>query len=298
VSRRLWLAAVVAVVVLSAVAYVVATTDNAPRGLQPVGVNPFDGSGHITPGPYRAAFSEDGSQLAVLGSTGVFLAQQGQLRPLSAGAHVVDMAWLPRQGGVLVAEGPASTGQLAAVRPDGKTVATVALRPPFAVGSGRGMAAADDSRTAVLTAVDRDVIGGAEHTHLVRVELVSGKVTDLPGTEGASRPYTTRDDAVFFTVGTETRVLLASGQQRTVAPGESAGVIDGTWLVYTSGRRVQAVPIAGGPAHTLARLPVGASLAAVSPAGGRAVRVELRLGSGDVQLVEQRLAPVPSTKAG
>lgn len=246
-------------------------------------IDPFDTRGRIDSAADRVIFNPLGTRIAVLGGRGLAVAEAGRARYLfDQSTNIVDAAWLPGTTKLLVAEGPALTGRLSIVGIDGQPAGYVAIVPSFGVGTGHGMTVDDARRVAVVTATQRESLG-AEHLHLVAVELSSGATRSLTPPDGADElaPAFAGARAVVFTGRAEGdswvgAVDVETGVERRLSPpGERAtsrGVIGDRHAVYTtSGGRLWAVPVTGGTPELLATLDSAEVLVGVDPTGGRAV---------------------------
>jgi hypothetical protein len=272
------------------------------QGLAPARPELFDRSGRVQPGAYGAAYSPDGTRLAVKSGLGIgAVTSGGKVRLVTPpGSHAVDFAWMPTGGDLLIAEGPAATGQLDVLRLDGVSRGRVPLDPVFSVGSGYGMAVSPDGHQAVALAEDVAALGGPERLSLVRIDLGTGKVS-MVGVDAVRGPTYIDIDHVLVTAlaasGDRTEVItLSTAQRRPISPpGEPADalgpVLAGRWLVYATERSVWAVPATGGDRVRLATLPKGATAVAVDPEGGQAL---IGQRNGDVeQLRALRLRGLP-----
>jgi hypothetical protein len=252
-ATRLLVAGLVGVVVTAIVAgvVVVRTRDDVPSVL-PDAATAFGDDRVLDESLVWASFSPSGRLLLVRTREVIGIAVEGEIAPLTPeGSSAVDAAWFPSENAVLVAEGPISTGQLTVVELDGTVRGSVPVDPSFAVGSGYGMTIAPDGRRAVVTAEERETIGGARHLHLVLVDLETGAVTELTPPDGPDErtPAFVTDDLVIYTetaAGADpaSRVMaveLSSGETSAVSPaGRSArvlGTLDGR-AAYAAGRAV------------------------------------------------------------
>jgi hypothetical protein len=274
--------ALVAVGVLAG-AYLFATREGAPppRGLAPVGDDPF-GSGDTVPGPHRGVLSPDGTRLAVLSADGLGVVERNEIRPLtSEGANVVDVAWFGNGGTLLVAEGPVPTGGLVVMDIDGTVRGTVPLQPTVGFGGGRGMSVAPGGRAAVVTAIERPALGG-ERSHLVAVDLETGETKALTPPDGPDeeRPFHLDAGRVAFVERpaeggpgiARTLVLdLATGRTEELATrAEVVGVSgDGTPVLLDEASRIRVAD------RVLGTVPAGADLVSIDAPSGQAVVVEV-----------------------
>ncbi len=295
--RRLVLVGVAAVVAVAVGAglYLVLGPDDkgVVQGLAPAGDDPFGRTGFLD-GAVRGIYSPVGSRLAVISDDGLGLADQGQIRPITkVGSKVVDAAWFRNSTTLLVAEGPVPTGGLAVVDIDGTVRGTVALEPSVGFGSGHGMAVAGDGRSAVVTAVQRPVLGPDER-HLVVVDLLSGQTRNLtpPGGPNEAGPFYLDDGRVAFTEqnGDERpRALVAdlsNGDVTEVAPGTTvAGTINDEVVLLDGRGRLF---MASNRSRVIGSVPAEASLTTVDPSGGAAVVAETVAGPDGARRVRLR----------
>lgn len=231
-GRGKWLAAALAAAALAAFigTRVVPTEKHPPPRVveRAVGaVDPFDGRGRLPAGPYRAAFSPNGAHLAVLDSRGVSLAEHGALRRIDPpDGGVVDFAFLPGSGHLLLGQGPEVVRRLLVFAIDGTATGHVPLDPPLSLGNGNGMAVDGTGRTAVVTEVVRSPLG-EEHRHLVAVDLREGTTRSLTPADGPdeSRPVFADDETIAFTSTTEagSSVAVLHRQTGAVEPVSPAG---------------------------------------------------------------------------
>lgn len=255
-GRRLAVAcAVVVVVVAVAAGAVVLTTDQQPAAVLPDAASAFGDDGVLEPDLRWAAFSPSGRMVLVRTGAGIGIAtgrdgSQGQGAGAAEGpvelvtppgSRAVDAAWFPGETAILVAEGPISTGQLAVVELDGTVRGAIPISPSFAVGSGHGMAVSPDGRHAVVTATEREPVGGRRHLHLVYVDLERGEVTELTSADGSdeSGPVYLSEGRILFTetsaddlAPSRAMVLdLDSGEVEAVSPAgadaRAVGVVSG-----------------------------------------------------------------------
>jgi len=258
-------------------------------------VDPFDADGRIDSAADRVIFNPLGTRIAVLGGRGLAVAEEGRARYLfDRSTNIVDAAWLPGTTKLLVAEGPALTGRLSIIGVDGQPSGYVAIQPSFGVGTGHGMSVDEWRHVAVVTATERESLGG-EHLHLVAVELSSGATRALTPADGPDElaPVFAGTGAVVYTARTGGDswvgvVDVATGAERRLSPpterATSRGVVGDRYAVYTTaGGRVWAVPIAGGLPELLATLDSADVLVGVDPTGGRAVVA--REGASGTELV-------------
>lgn len=284
-----------------------ACASSKTTGLAPVHPELFDRSGRVQPGAYDAGFDNEGTKLAVKSGQGIGVVTSGGKVNLVTppGSHAVEYAWMPSGTALLIAEGPASTGQFDVLRLDGSDLGRVPLSPSFSVGSGYGMAVAPDGAHAVVVAEDPAALGGPERLSLVRVDLATGATTPV-GVNAVRSPIYVDAGRVLVTAlstkGDRAEIVtLATGARRVVSvPHEAAdalGVVNrGTvWLVYATEHAVWAVPDGGGARRRLARVPGNATVVAVDPFGTQVLLAERR---GDVeQLRAIPVCCVPSTGA-
>jgi len=245
---------VVAVVAVTAAAVVITAEEDAPAVL-PDAAAVFGDDGVLFASPRWARFSPTGRLVLVRTSAGIGLATGDDETPDSEvalltppGSRAVDAAWFPGETAVLVAEGPIPTGQLAVVELDGTVRGAVPLTPSFGVGTGHGMTVSPDGRHAVVTAEEREAVGGMLHLHLVFVDLEEGLVTELTRPDGPdeSGPTFVSSEQVAYTEttagadgGSRAMVLdLADGTVEPVSPlgdrARAVGVVNGV-PVYVSG---------------------------------------------------------------
>ena len=261
-------------------------------GLAPVRPELFDHSGRVQPGAYGAGYSPDGTKLAVKSGDGIGVVTSGGKVGLLTppGSHAVEYAWMPAGSALLIAEGPAATGQLDVLRLDGSDLGRVPLSPALAIGSGYGMAVAPDGAQAVAVTEDLAALGGPERLSLVHIDLATG-VTAPVGIRSVRGPAYVDASHVLVTElstkGDRAEVItLATGARHVVSvagePADALGVVRTgmVWLVYATDRAVWAVPAAGGARRRLARVPKDATAVAVDPFGTQAVLAER---NGDVE---------------
>ena len=283
-----------------------ACAHSSVRGLAPVRPELFDRSGRVEVGAYGAAYNPSGTVLAVKSGQGIgSVTSGGKVRLVTPpGSHAVEYAWMPSGTALLIAEGPASTGQLNVLRLDGTDLGAVPLNPAFSVGSGYGMAVAPDGRSAVAVAEDVQALGGPERLHLVGVDLATGAVREL-GARAVHAPRYIDADHVLITAlsqkANRAEVLtLSSGKRRVIsAAGEYADALGpvtaggAVWLVYATEAAVWAVPATGGSRVRLARVAKGATAVAVDPFGTQALVAERNVDAEQLRAISLR--PLPST---
>lgn len=266
----------------------------------------FDSRGRLSPGSFAAAYSPDGSHLAVRSADGIGLAVQGTVRLLGRSkSNVVDFAWMPDGSRLVVVEGPIPTGEIVALGLDGRLTGRASLSPSFSVGTGYGITVNSEGTYAVVSRAQIDQLGGAVHLDLVEVDLQSGAVRELTPTPDVdeSAPFFLDDDHVVYerdAAGQRSVALLdlqtLSSRDLTGAAlrARPVGVIyDGTDVVYvTPAGDVYALdPASGSPRLMGAKV---GDVAAIDPSGSRAVVVTKAAAAPGVdQLVEKRLTPPP-----
>jgi hypothetical protein len=275
-----------------AVAVAFAGCQHAEPGVRAAaaGDDPF-GDGDTVAGAYRAVLSPDGDRLGVLSDDGLARVARNQLVPITEqGANVVDAAWFPNSATVLVAEGPAATGQVAVldVAGDGHVRGSIRLDPPVGFGQGYGMSVAPGGRKAVATAVERPALE-PEHRYLVAIDLETGAtraLTDAGGPDESEPVHLTEERVAFVerTAGqVRTRTLdLATGAVEDVADGAAVvGAADGVPVVVDGAGRLRAGD------RALGAVPAGTTVAGVdvrertavvvesTPSGARVRRVHL-----------------------
>ena len=294
--RRQPLVAVASAVLLAACSHANVT------GLAPVRPELFDGSGRVEAGAYGAAYNAAGNVLAVKTGRGIgAVTSRGRVRLVTPpGSHAVEFAWMPNGKDLLIAEGPAATGELDVVHVDGGDRGRVPLDPVFSVGSGNGMAVSPNGREAVAVAEDLAALGGPERLSLQRVDLATGAVSSVGVTAVRGPSYVDAGHVLVTALalaGSRAEVVtLGDGTCRLISrPGEPANalgpVLDGAWLVYATEHAVWAVPATGGDRVRLTTLPTDATAVAVDPEGTQAVVGER---NGDVeQLRAVSLHPLP-----
>ncbi|HZQ88283.1 MAG TPA: hypothetical protein VFA83_25770 [Acidimicrobiales bacterium] len=304
------LARAVALVVVAAASG--ACTHSTVRGLAPVRPELFDRTGRVEVGAYGAAYNANGTVLAVKSGQGIgAVSSGGKVRLVTPpGSHAVEYAWMPSGDALLIAEGPASTGQLDVLRLDGTSLGAVPLNPSFSVGSGYGMAVSPDGRRAVVVAEDAQALGGPERLHLKGVDLATGAVTEL-GPRAVHAPRYVDGDHVLVTAWSPSQkadraevVTVSTGAVRVVsAAGEAADALgpvlgpgNRVWLVYATDKAVWAVPVAGGQRVRLGAVPKGATAVAVDPFGTQALLAERNRDAE--QLRALTLRGLPSTGGG
>ena len=261
-------------------------------GLAPVRPELFDRTGRVQPGAYGAGYSPDGTKLAVKSGEGIGVVSSGGRAQLVTppGSHAVEYAWMPSGTALLIAEGPAPTGQFDVVRLDGTDLGRVPLSPVVSVGSGYGMAVAPDGRQAVAITEDLAALGGPERLSLERIDLATGATAPVGARAVRSPAYIDASHVLVTALSTKGDraevVTIATGARRVVSvAGEASdalGVVKrgATWLVYATNRAVWAVPGIGGQRRRLARVPKDATVVAVDPFGTQAVLAERH---GDVE---------------
>lgn len=276
-------------VAVLATAYAVVVTRPDPKPRVPaVAASAFGPGGVIRTASTKAAYSPDGSHIAVLTADGVGLAVGGQVKPLSrSGAQIVDFAWMPDSKRVLVMEGPASTGFAVVLDLEGEIVAAEELTPPFAVGSGFGIDVDPTSRRAVTVAVIRGPLGGGDRRDLVVADLQTGATRTIADEVALeSKPAFIAGDDVVLTErrdGTSGVVLvnLGTGGRTALSPaGEQAAVVNvidrGAAVAYVTRDRggrlsLWRAPVDGGARTLLDRFDAGQAVVAVDPSGRRAL---------------------------
>lgn len=234
-----------------------------------------------------AAYSPDGGRIAVLTDEGIGLASGGRVdRITRPGARIVDFAWMPGSDGLLVMEGPVSSGFLTVVDLEGKVAGAVELQPAFDPGTGFGLTVEPGSTRAVSVAVDREVIGGRSTRDLVVIDLQSGAVERLSDPALESAPQFVGDNQVAFVERRDgssriALVRLDTGGRVLLSPaGRDAAMVgvlgDGGRVAYTTvgeqGRiQLWAVEVTGGRPTRLDTFPAGHIVVAVDPTGRRAL---------------------------
>jgi hypothetical protein len=308
--RRVLVVVVAVAVASGAAAWWTSRDGNSgPSGLVPLQGDFFDRGGRIEPGPFRGAWSPDGTHLLTISARGIGEARAGRVRAVTApGSRAVDAAWMPGSNALLVAEGPVPTGQLSVLRLDGSSLGEVRLAPSFGVGAGRGMTVDAAGRRAVVTRVERNPFQAQGRADLVLVDLSTGSdrlLVDTASTD-EERPFFVGPELVVFTSrpsdsGAAIVAVLdiATNQVRQLSPpGQDAsavGVIaDEAWVAYVSGGRLWAVRREGGPSIRLARVPSGTDVVAVHPDGRMALVVERAGPDTATQLHRIDLRPLPS----
>lgn len=289
-------AMVVALVAAAVAVVVLRRAETDPVGLAPIGPAPFGADGAITAGPSRAWYSADGAKLAVLTGGAAALAEEGQVRLLTArGGNVVDLAWFSAGTALLVAEGPAPTGGLAVVATSGEIRGRVPIDASISFGTGYGMSIAPGGRRAVVTTVSRGTFG-EEESRLVEIDLTTGAATPLDtGVGDARHPHHLDAGRVAFTrvtdAGSEAVVRSigsgapGAGAEIVLGDGEVRGVIGaGEAVVLQDGATLRSVAAdGGGDDRTLAR-EVAGRVVAVHPSGATAVTAVRR---GDVAVLQE-----------
>ena len=282
--KRVLIGAVLALVVLAVTFTIVRTTDDgAPvAGLQS-SADPFGDNPVLPAGASRAVYSPDGARLAVV-ADGLLHVSDGEVtRITERGTRVVDAAWFPAGTAVIVAEGPAQTGQLSVLGRDGAEQGDVRLDPSVGFGTGHGMALTSNER-AVVTAVERPELGATGVRSLAAVNLRTGVVRQLPAADGEEEFDPHRVDAtrVAYTArradgSTVPRLLdLGTGDRRRAGPvGTRALAVigDGSLIALLDGRDIVAVPVDSPDAtpQRLGTVAEGSGVVAVHPAGTQAV---------------------------
>lgn len=270
-------------------------------GTAAVGDRPFGDGGVLPPGADEAVFSPDGTRLAVIDEGRVRLAVNGELVDVTdPGGRVVDVAWMPGSNGLLVAEGPSSTGILPVVAPDGRSLGVVRPAPPLQPGGGFGMSVDPDGRRAVVVSVERPALED-EGRYLAAVDLETGATRRLTKTTANPRtPRHVSSGRVALSVdgrnGPEVVVLdVASGVAAKVADGELVGVAGGRPVVVDpDGRTVRLLRAGDVGDEVLARLDGGVRPVAVHPTG-RALVVLERIEAGADTTVRLRLVRTDRT---
>jgi hypothetical protein len=287
--KRAALALATFLVVAGAVFLVLRARDADPRktgvaGLQAVGDDPFADGDVVRAAADTAILDPSGSRLAVIGDDGLGVAERGKVRPVTApGSHVVDAAWFANGATLLVAEGPAPTGELAVVDVDGTVRGAIPLRPSVGFGTGHGMAVAVGGKRAVVTAVERPALE-AERRFLVLVDLERGRTVALTTAGGPdeSGPHVVDADRVAFTettAGGGHRAMvvdLTTGEATEVeADAEVVGATEEA-VVVVRGGELLALPVTapGGAPQRLGAVPDGTVITGVDGLGGRAVAVD------------------------
>lgn len=288
---------VVAVVVLVATVIVVRRTSDRRPSTLPDAAAAFGGDATLARSVLSGAFSPSGRLVLVETTAGIGIAtgeeervdEDRDVRFLTPpGSRAVDAAWFPSETAVLMVEGPVPTGQLAVIELSGTVRGSIPLQSPFSVGSGHGMAVAPSGRHAVLTAEERDPVGGERHFHLMLVDLERGEVSTLTPPDGPdeTRPVFLTEDEVAFTETSRpagaARVMtleVGTGTPRPISPdGTEARLVGavGGAAAFVAG---DAVWVAGDEPRQLAE--VDADVIAVHPDGrllllGYRGRAELR----------------------
>jgi hypothetical protein len=302
-------AIIVSLALLAGVAasYLALSRNPKPRVSLSAPVQPFfDGGGRLSPGAFAAAYSPDGSRLAVRSADGIGLADRGAVKAVTPrGSNVVDFAWLPGGDRLLVAEGPIPTGQLDALALNGRSAGTVKLLPSFSVGSGYGLAVDSTARHAVASRARADQLSGVVHLDLVEVDLQSGVVRELTPDPDAqsSRPFYIDDTHVLYQREQGNHTAAAVLDLVTLARRDLTGpniearpvgvLLGGGYAAYAthSGDLFAVAPDGGQPIRLGSRL---GPVAAVDPTGTYAVVVTASTqDAGLDQLVEKRLTPPP-----
>lgn len=286
--RTVVLAGLAAVVVLVGAFVAVSVWPDPKPQVPNLAGSAFEEAGLIRTGAGKAAYSPDGTRIALLTDGGLGLAEEGRVRTISRkGAQIVDFAWMPDSRRVLVLEGPAATGFLAVLDLTGDVVASAELQPSFSPGAGHGIDVDRQSRLAVAVAVTRQPIGGRETRDIALIELQSGVVRMMVNATGdESRPRFVAGNAIAFTDRTadSTRVMVAdptTGRREALSPAqERASLVavldDGESVAYSSvgrdGRvRLYKVAVTGGDRELLMKFSAGEAVVAVDPSGRRAL---------------------------
>lgn len=283
-ARKVLVALLVLAVVVGAVLfYATMTSEPEITGIAPVGTDPF-ADGRLRPGPHDAAYSPDGQRVAVLTGGRLGMAEEGDVRPITArGSNVVDFAWFPASNALLVAEGPVPTGGLVVLEPDGRERGTIPLDPSISFGDGHGMDVAPGGREAVVTAVSRPPLG-EEQRYLAHVDLETGRVRALTeADERAERaPFWLDADTIAFTsegpAGSRVEVIDANGAGRRPLPIRdtelrTVGTLDEEWIVAAGDSSLVAVR-ADGRRRSLGAIPGGTAAIAIHPSGQSAIVAE------------------------
>lgn len=283
--------AVVVLVVAVAAGAVILTTDEQPAAVLPDAASAFGADGVLEADLRWATFSPSGRMVLVRTGAGIGIATgrdgsegqgdgaaQGPVQLLTPpGSRAVDGAWFPGETAILIAEGPISTGQLAVVELDGTVRGAIPTSPSFAVGTGHGMAVSPDGRRAVVTATEREPVGGRRHLHLLSVDLERGEVTELTSADGPdeSGPIYLSEERVLFTetaaddqASSRAMVLdVDSGAVEAVSPAgadaRAVGVVSGRAVYVHSGD----IWIAGAGEPRMVADGLDADVLAVHPSG-------------------------------
>ena len=245
------------------------------EGIQAVGDRPFGEGTTLAGDVLGVAYSPDGTSLLVRTEEGLSLARNARLDPIGPRTpSIAAAAWFPNARLVLVAEGPARTGQLAVLDAQGVTQGRVELQPDVGFASGHGIAVLSGGKVAVAVTVDRDPLSGAELRTLTAIDLGSGVTTaiDVGGAPTGGVFASERGAVVSVERDGATCVIVVDPDGATEPPCLMRGRAVGAALGHAYGVRdgaVWTVPVRGGePQELTGAVEVrGAVVAAVAPDG-------------------------------
>lgn len=237
----------------------------------------FDASDAANGGAARAAFNPTGTRLVTLGSDGVGVVEEGEIRIITPpSATIASAAWLPGTTDIAVIQSPVAD-RIALINADGNETGFVPLNPGVEVGAGHGLAIDSTRRRAILGVERRPALEPVQR-YLVAIDLRSGAVSELtaPGGPDEFDPFFLDNGRVFYTRSAESTTEavtrdLASGSESVVARDARAVGSVGETPVFVSGRAVAA---GSRDPQVLYRLQEGESVAAVDPSGGRLALLE------------------------
>ncbi|MBA2608966.1 MAG: hypothetical protein H0U92_08520 [Actinobacteria bacterium] len=242
-------AAVVLLAVLLLVAYAFAKLTSED---EPIGSTPGFGSGLSAVAvstSTKIRLSPDASRVALVenGVVTVVRSRDGR-RVMSAGSNVVDVAWMPDGGRVVIVEGPIPTGEIDAIDMTGTVVGVAKLTQSVEFGNGLGLAVNSRGTQAAVIAVTRDAVGGARHTDVALVDLQSGKTRVFATPVEEENPIFLDDQTIGF-------LADAAFYTRPAGLGPATKAGDGfSGGPYVVGPDGAAVLESGGAAHGLVAL--------------------------------------------
>ena len=226
----------------------------------------------VVPGSGVIRWSPDATKLAFIVSGQLVIVRVNDATELARrGSSVVDAAWMPDSTRVLLVEGPIPTGQVVAVRADGRVQGTTKLTPSLAFAQGQGLAVNSTGTQAASIAVRRAAIGGTTQQDLAVMDLQRGGTkTFVNDTRAESNPVFVDDSTVAYAAqlpGGQIRlhtIDLVTGQVRAHGPiygGPYGSLASGEIVVGSRAAegaiRLDAVALGGGrrvlgvlPRHT------------------------------------------------
>ena len=290
--RRRWPAAVGVGVALVLAGIWIALLVSPPKpmadGLAVAGDDPFGSSAVLGGDVLDAGFSPNARHLLVRQENGLALARQGKIVPLGPRTtSIAAAAWFPNSANVLVAEGPARTGQLTVLDLQGKSAGIVKLEPDVTFGTGAALAVLPGGRRAVAVTSERDPLNGSEQRRLTSIDLATGKTTPIESSEPGPPLLPIGGEQIALTMDGEEcagRIDL-SGPGLCVLPGRLIGISRSRFYAVTEG----AVWTSGTSGQGRARLTGvierdGLTILGLGP-GGRSVLLRDKTGL--------RLRPIP-----